>query len=606
MSASDGYLSEIIDEFDQSWLSGDPLSIGNLLAMAGFPDDGNFTPDQREAFCELIKRDLEQRWGFTTDDPDASPRLIEAYLSEFSHVSLGDDELLELVEHEFCLRHQHGQGPEIEEYSRRFPRIADNAQRRLTNLRDDLLTESSIHSLFASRDARVTRRPADGAIVDGLAADSLSDSLAEVRPFSELSRHVREAVAMHAVLREFRAGDVLLRQGEAADSLFILLEGQAEVSLDDDQSVHSIARLEPQTVVCELGLVTQEVRSANVIAVTDGSAATIAKEDFEHIAGRYPRLSIALSELIAERVGTLTIDVLCGKSIGRYLIRRRLGRGAMGIVYEAGERRLDRRVALKMLRHDLTFDRMATQRFHQEAEIVRDMGHENIVQVYDEFSAYGTSFIAMEICDGPSLADIIAQAAPLDVEVVKAVVGQLAKGLTAAHAAGIAHRDLKPSNVLLTPQGTVKIADFGLARCLSDDAGMTAFGQIVGTPRYMAPEQLAGERGDPSADVYALGCIAYEMFTGQPMFPATRFGALLKERARWSMPPRVNIHRDLDDEFYGLLEEMLEEDPDARHPDLDAIARWAKPVDLAALNLETGPRPPTKVDATSETKLDGT
>ena len=183
------------------------------------------------------------------------------------------------------------------------------------------------------------------------------------------------------------------------------------------------------------------------------------------------------------------------------------------------------------------------------------------------------------------------------------MVGQLAQGLTAAHAAGIAHRDLKPSNVLLTPQGTVKIADFGLARCLSDDAGMTAFGQIVGTPRYMAPEQLAGERGDPSADVYALGCIAYEMFTGQPMFPATRFGALLKERALWAMPPLVNIHRDLDDEFYGLLEEMLEEDPDARHPDLDAIARWAKPVDLAALNLETGPRPPTKVDATSETQL---
>ena len=603
MSAADEFLSDIIDEFDQSWLSGDPLSIRDLLAVAGFPEDGNYAPQQREALCELIKRDLEQRWDLSADDPDAAPRLIETYLGEFSNVSWGNEELLELVEHEFCLRHQYGRAPEIEEYSRRFPRIAEDARRRLSNLRDDLLTESSIHSLFASRHATVSRRAAVASTENGLAADTLSDLLAEVRPFSELSRHVREAVAMHAVLREFDAGEVLLKQGEAADSLFILLEGEAEVTLDDEGSVHSIARLKRQTVVGELGLVTREVRSANVIAVTAGSAATIAKEDFEHIAGRYPRLSIALSELIAERVGTLTIDVLCGKQIGRYALRRRLGRGAMGIVYEASERGRARRLALKMLRHDLTFDRMATQRFHQEAQIVRDMGHRNIVQVYDEFSAYGTSFIAMEICDGPSLSDVISEAAPLDVEVVKAVVGQLATGLAAAHAAGIAHRDLKPANVLLTQDGAVKIADFGLARCLTEDAGMTAFGQIVGTPRYMAPEQLAGERGDPSADVYALGCIAYEMLTGRPMFPATKFGALLKERARWSMPAREDIRSDLDDEFYSLLEAMLEEDPDARRADLTAAARWARPIDLAAINLGGALESATKVDANGETHL---
>jgi serine/threonine protein kinase len=336
--------------------------------------------------------------------------------------------------------------------------------------------------------------------------------------------------------------------------------------------------------VGELGLVTHEVRSATVKATSRGCAAILDRDAFEHLAGRYPSLGIALAELIAERVGTLASDVVCGKTINGYLIRQRLGRGATGIVYAALDTKSQRPVALKMLRHDLTFDRHASLRFHQEAEIIGQLAHANIVSVLSEFSAYGTSFIAMELCDGPSLTDLIGRHGRLPIEVVQAIVGQLAAGLLSAHEAGIAHRDLKPSNVLLTSSGGVKIVDFGLARYLSaDEPGTTAFGQIVGTPRYMAPEQLAGDRGDSRSDLYALGCIAYELLHGRPMFGAPRFSELLIERARWTLPAAERIREGLPPAMYGILEDLLESDPERRRCDLRLLAKSASAVQSAWL-----------------------
>jgi serine/threonine-protein kinase len=239
-----------------------------------------------------------------------------------------------------------------------------------------------------------------------------------------------------------------------------------------------------------------------------------------------------------------------------------------------------------MLRHDLTLDRLASQRFHQEAEIVRELRHTNIVQVFDEFAAFGTSFIAMELCDGPSLGDLIAHHGPLPELTVQSITGQIAAGLRKAHRAGVAHRDLKPSNVLFTRTGTAKLADFGLARCLSTDlAALTAYGQIVGTPRYMAPEQLAGERGDARSDLYALGCMVYEALVGHPLYRAERFSQLLKERTLWSLPDSGAIRPNLAPQLYQLLRESLTEDPEERYVDLDELAEWAAPIDLVALGV---------------------
>lgn len=562
---------------------------------------------------ELIKLDLEYRCyesepvfdsGIDHTAPHDSEQsrlvtagipLLEAYLEQSPDVSFGDDSLLEMIEHEYCVRYHSREPLDPASYHRRFPHLGDVAVRRLQNLQEDLAVESSIRSLWnqpdlLADDSGDDRPDADRAVCSpaGDFDDSdLMEALLHIRPFSELSGLARHAVAEKLAVQPFQAGDVLLHQGDVADSLLILLEGIAEVTVEGDQSVHSIARLGPNTVVGEIGLFAQEMRSANVVAIRPGFAAVISRDDFEHIAGRYPRLSIALSELIAERVGTLAIDCLCGKRVGRYLVRHRLGRGAMGIVYAAADDR-ENAFALKMLRHDLNFDRMATLRFHQEAEIVRGLEHPNIVRVYDAFSAFGTCFICMELCDGIPLSELVRQAGGLPVESVRALTGQIAGGLRRAHQAGIAHRDLKPANVLLTTNGLAKLADFGLARSLSDDLGLTQFGQIVGTPRYMAPEQLGGERGDVRSDLFALGCITYELLAGVPLFQAKKLSQLIQERCQWSLPPREDVPGQPDQELYGMLRTCLREVPGERVVDLAQIAAWASPVAWSALYPDAG------------------
>lgn len=580
-SNASGRLAAILSRCDDFWMTGSFPDSG----QRGSEPPGPVARDAayRRLVSDLIKQQIERDASRAKDNPSR----IEEYLDEYVDVSFGDSTLLELVEHEFVARHDRGEWPDIDEYVRQFPHLESAVRRLLLQVRDKLVTHTSVHAVLDESSAATADADGGNAAQSSLCPDAaqLADTLKLIRPFSDLSRHVREAVATHATVRPFGPGDVLLRQGEAADALFILLEGTADVWLNDSGRLVPIAHLQRHTVVGELGLVTQEVRSATVTATSRGCAAIIDKDAFEHLAGRYPRLSIALAELIAERVGTLAIDVLCGKTIDRYLIRQRLGRGATGIVYAAEETGTRRPVALKMLRHDLTFDRHASVRFHQEAEIIGELEHENIVSILSEFPAYGTSFIAMELCDGPSLTELIARHAPLPVSAVRAIVGQLAAGLASAHAAGIAHRDLKPSNVLLTSDGTVKIVDFGLARYMtSDEPGTTAFGQIVGTPRYMAPEQLAGERGDARSDLYSLGCIVYEMLVGKPMFVAPRFSELLLERARWTLPAAGAIRDNLPPALYDLLRQLLVHDADARACDLDRLARWSAAVDPSLLS----------------------
>lgn len=543
----------------------------------------------RRLVSDLIKQQIER--DASSGDNDGSRSRIEEYLDEHVDLSFGDSTLLELVEHEFLARHESGDWPDVEEYVRQFPKMESAVRRRLLSARGEIVTHTSVHEVLEESTASLatdeTAEVSEPAPLPCPNAAELAETLRQIRPFCDLSRHVREAVAAAARVQAFAPGDALLRQGEVADALIILLQGTADVWLNDSGRMHAIAHLQRHTVVGELGLVTQEVRTATVTATTHGCAAIISKEAFERIAGRYPRLSIAMAELIAERVGTLAIDVLCGKTIDGYMIRQRLGRGATGIVYQATETRTDQSVALKMLRHDLTFDRHASLRFHQEAEIIGQLEHPNIVSVLSEFSAYGTSFIAMELCDGPSLGELIARHGRLPIPEVRKIIGQLASGLACAHEAGIAHRDLKPSNVLVTSDGTVKIVDFGLARYLStEEPGTTAFGQIVGTPRYMAPEQLSGDRGDSRSDLFALGSIAYELLNGKPMYGAAKFSELLIERARWTMPSAAEIRTDLPSDLYDVLVGLLESDPDARQCDLPRLAEWGAPINRALFATE--------------------
>ncbi len=208
------------------------------------------------------------------------------------------------------------------------------------------------------------------------------------------------------------------------------------------------------------------------------------------------------------------------RRIGRYSIERKLGEGGMGVVYAARDERLGRTVALKTM-SSLDRDETARSRFWREARAAASVNHPNICQIHEIGEADGRLFIAMELLDGESLADRL-QRGPMSVsQAVPVGLGILA-ALAAMHARGIVHRDLKPSNIFLTPHG-VKLLDFGLARpeieaSHTTEIGLTRPGVVVGTPRYMAPEQLRGEAIDARSDLFAFGAVLFEMLAGRPAF----------------------------------------------------------------------------------------
>jgi len=256
-----------------------------------------------------------------------------------------------------------------------------------------------------------------------------------------------------------------------------------------------------------------------------------------------------------------------------YDVQAMLGRGGMGIVYKARHLRLNRLVALKMLPACAYAGSEERQRFLREAEAVAGLRHANIVQVHDVSDHEGLPYFTMEYVEGGSLAQRLS-GTPHPARQAAALLTTLAEAVQVAHQAGIVHRDLKPANILLTADGTPKIADFGLARHFDGGPVLTLSGARVGTPSYMAPEQVIGKVGTigPATDIYALGAVLYEMLTGRPPFRGET--ATETERqviAAEPVPPaRLNpkVPRDLE----TICLKCLHKDPQRRYASAAALA----------------------------------
>jgi serine/threonine protein kinase len=220
---------------------------------------------------------------------------------------------------------------------------------------------------------------------------------------------------------------------------------------------------------------------------------------------------------------------LVGRTIGPYVVRHVIGRGGMGVVYAADDTRLGRSVALKALPEEVRRDPVARERLAREARAAAQLSHPSIATVYALEEVDGEVFIASELVRGRTLRAELASG-PLGADRLLPTLVQIAEALDAAHRQGIVHRDLKPENVLRDAEGRVKVVDFGLARSVtpSPAPGLTATGAALGTPGYMAPEQLRGERADARADVFAFGVIAYELATGRHPFGGSDPAALLE------------------------------------------------------------------------------
>jgi formylglycine-generating enzyme required for sulfatase activity len=259
-------------------------------------------------------------------------------------------------------------------------------------------------------------------------------------------------------------------------------------------------------------------------------------------------------------------------SIPGYEVLGVLGRGGMGVVYKARHMGLNRVVALKMVLAGGHAGPDELARFRGEAEAVARLKHPNVVQVYDVGESGGLPYFSLEFVEGGSLDRKLA-GTPLPPNEAAALVEVLARAVAVAHAAGLIHRDLKPANVLLTPDGTPKVTDFGLAKRL-DSAGPTASGAVMGTPSYMAPEQAGGKSKDigPACDVYALGAILYECLTGRPPFKAaTPLDTILQVVGAEPVPPRqLNVRVPVDLETVCL--KCLQKGPDKRYESAAALA----------------------------------
>jgi eukaryotic-like serine/threonine-protein kinase len=261
-------------------------------------------------------------------------------------------------------------------------------------------------------------------------------------------------------------------------------------------------------------------------------------------------------------------------SVPGYEVLSELGRGGMGVVYKAQQTSLNRPVALKMIRDSAVAGPDQMARLRTEAAAAARLQHPHIVQVYDLYQHNGLPFYAMEYVPGGSLTQMIHRH-PLPVRKAAEWLEQLARAVHYAHQQGIIHRDLKPANVLLTPDGTPKITDFGLAKQLdSQVAGVTPGSAVLGTPSYMAPEQATGRSKDigPHTDVYALGTILYEMLTGRPPFEGETLMQTL-DQVRFQEPaPPTQANPELPADLEAICLRCLAKEPHRRYPSAAALA----------------------------------
>jgi serine/threonine-protein kinase len=314
-------------------------------------------------------------------------------------------------------------------------------------------------------------------------------------------------------------------------------------------------------------------------------------------------------------------DELLGKSLGPYRVQYRLGAGATGVVFRAEETGSGRAVALKVLSESLGTIGALRGRFEREARLLARLDHPNIVHIAGFGVAEQSTYIAMELLEGRTLEQVLMDG-PIDPRRGLEVVMELLAGLAVAHRAGIVHRDLKPANVFLLrpdpseagpgrPTDRVKLLDFGLAKLLSDEPSaegeertLTRKGRIVGTPAYMAPEQITGVALDVRADVYAIGILLFELLADRRPFASERRSELLRAHLL-AAPPALHEAReglDVHPQLEAVIRRALEKSPEARFPDAQAMldALRALPRDPVRLVPADRGEPRSRSGASSE------
>lgn len=294
---------------------------------------------------------------------------------------------------------------------------------------------------------------------------------------------------------------------------------------------------------------------------------------------------------------------LTGRKLGDYRLLRKLGRGGMGEVYLAEQETLRRQVALKILRPSLATDASYVRRFAYEARAAAKLTHANIVQIYEVGQSEGIHYIAQEYVPGQNLKQVLTRRGSLEIAATIGVIRQVAAALQKASEQGIVHRDIKPENIMLTPDGDVKVADFGLARVASDaELNLTQLGMTMGSPLYMSPEQAEGRAADPRSDLYSFGATCYHMLAGRPPFTGDSPLAVAVHHVKSEPAPLIDLRPDVPPGLASIVHRLLSKQPRERfqsagdvlralralrgevsHELLDGLDGWSTP-ELVALS----------------------
>ena len=254
-----------------------------------------------------------------------------------------------------------------------------------------------------------------------------------------------------------------------------------------------------------------------------------------------------------------------GSQFGGYEVESVVGLGGIGILYRARQLRLDRPVALKLVEPDIARDPVVRERLRREARVVAALDHPNVVPLYEAGEKDGTVYIVTRWVDGTELGTLLHRDGPMDPAQAARTAAQIASALDEAHAKGLVHRDVKPSNVILTSEGHAYLTDFGLAKRAETAAGLTGADQLLGTVDYVAPELIEGSEPDARSDIYSLGCVLYEMLTGEPPFAAQKGGmAKMWAQVNSEPPPLRDRRPDVPPPLEDVVRRAMSRDPSAR------------------------------------------
>jgi eukaryotic-like serine/threonine-protein kinase len=276
--------------------------------------------------------------------------------------------------------------------------------------------------------------------------------------------------------------------------------------------------------------------------------------------------------------------------LGRYEILAELGQGAMGTVYKARDPLLDRIVAIKTVNLNLPKDEVAEYeaRFYQEAKAAGQLSHRNIVTIYDVGKSDRLAYMAMELLQGQELRTILGSRTPIPVEQALEITAQVADGLQYAHDRQVIHRDIKPANIMVCDDGLVKITDFGIAR-MRNNAVKTQTGMILGSPKYMSPEQVAGRRADTRSDLFSLGVVLYEMLTGTSPFVADNIHGVMYQTINFNPPAPKTLNPELPDVLNFIVAKALAKNLDDRYATAKDFSNDLREARAAVLGVADNP-----------------